>query len=103
MPASGSEHGREVIFVGRLVLGKAQVVMDAKDGILGGEIAQGLDDIEAEDEALDEILEESSGLFVLGAMGGKPFVVVVLAERVQEGEDGREWGHGKRIRSARFR
>jgi len=83
-----------MILVGRLVFGKAHVVVDAKDGVPGGEIAQGLDNIEAEDEALDEVLEERSGLVVLGAVGGKPFVVVVLAERVQEGEDGREWGHG---------
>jgi hypothetical protein len=67
--------------------------VDAKDGIPGEEIAQWLNSIEAEDEALDEILEELSGLFVLGAMGGKPFVVVVLAKVVQEGEDGREWGY----------
>jgi len=43
VPASGSEHGREVIFVGRFVFGEAQVVVDAKDGIPGSEIAQGLD------------------------------------------------------------
>ncbi len=68
--------------------------MDAKDGVLGGEISQGLDCIEAEDEALDEVLEERFCLVVLGAMGGKPFVIVVLAKSVQEGEDGRELGHG---------
>jgi hypothetical protein len=56
--------------------------MDAKDGI------------EAEDEALDEVLEERPGLVVLRAVSFKPFVIVVLAKGVQESEDGREWGHG---------
>jgi hypothetical protein len=69
--------------------------MDAKDGIPGSQIAQGLDGIEAEDEALDEVLEERSGLVVLGAVGRKPFVVVVPAKVVQESEDGRELGHGE--------
>lgn len=81
-------------FVGRLVFGEAHVVMDAKDGVPGSEIAQGLNSIEAEDEALDEVLEERSGLFVLGAVGCKPLVVVVQAKVLQESEDGRELGHG---------
>ena len=80
-------------FVGWLVFGEAHVVMDAKDGVPGCQIAQGLDDIEAEDEALDEVLEERFGLFVLGAMGFEPFVVVVQAKVVQESEDGLELGH----------
>lgn len=80
-------------FVGRLVLGEAHVVVDAKDGIFGGEIAQGLDGIEAEDEALDEVLKERFCLVVLGAVGFEPFVVVVQAKVVQESEDGRELGH----------
>ena len=66
--------------------------MDAKDGIFGREIAQGLDGIEAEDEALDEVFEERFGLFVLGAVGFEPFVIVVLAKVLQESEDGRELG-----------
>lgn len=93
VPAAGSQHGREVALVRRLVLGEAHVVVDAKDGILGGEIAQGLDCIEAEDEALDEVLEERFSLFVLGAVGFEPFVVVVLAKVLQESEDWRELGH----------
>jgi hypothetical protein len=97
VPAAGSEHGREVILVGRPVLGKAHVVVDEKDGVPGGEISQRLDGIEAEDEALDEVLEECFGLVVLGAVGCKPFVVVVLAKVLQESEDGRELGHGKGI------
>jgi len=68
--------------------------MDAKDGVFGGEIAQGLDGIEAEDEALDEVFEERFCMVVLGAVGRKPFVVVVLAKVSQESEDGRELGHG---------
>ncbi|MCX6676862.1 MAG: hypothetical protein NTU95_02815 [Methanothrix sp.] len=68
--------------------------MDAKDGILGGQIAQGLDGIEAEDQALDEVLEERFGLVVLDAVGFKPFMVIVLAKVVQESEDGLELGHG---------
>ena len=81
-------------FVGRLVFGEAHVVMDAKDGIFSREIAQGLDCIEAEDEALDEVLEERFGLFVLGAVGFEPFMVIVQAKVVQESEDGLELGHG---------
>ena len=81
-------------FVGRLVLGEAHVVVDAKDGIFGREIAQRLDGIEAEDEALDEVFEERSSLIVLGAVGCKPFVVIVQAKVVQESEDERELGHG---------
>jgi len=92
-----------VAFVGRLIFGEAHIIVDAKDGILGSEIAQWLDGIEAEDEALDEVLEERSGIFVLGAVGGKPFVVVILAERVQESEDGREWGHENRLWFSGFR
>lgn len=68
--------------VGWLVLGEAHVIVDAKDGILGSEIAQGLDGIEAEDEALDEVFEERFGPVVLWAVGFKPFVVVVLAKVV---------------------
>ena len=94
VPAAGCEHGGEVALVGWLVLGEAHVVVDAKDGIFGSQIAQGLDDIEAEDEALDEVLKERFGLVVLGAVGFEPFVVVVLAKLVQESEDGRELGHG---------
>ena len=71
--------------------------MDAKDGVFGSETAQGLYGIEAEDEALDEVLEERFGLFVLGAVGCKPFVVVVQAKVVQETEDGRELGHGNEL------
>lgn len=93
VPAAGSEHGGKVALVGWLVFGKAHVVMDAKDGILGRQIAQGLDGIEAEDEALDEVFEERFCLVVLGAVGFKPFVVVVLAKGMQESEDGRELGH----------
>jgi hypothetical protein len=83
-----------VAFVGRLVFGEAHVVVDAKYGVLGSEIAQRLDGIEAEDEALDEVFEERSGFFVLGAVGCKPFVVVVQAKVVQESEDGLELSHG---------
>jgi len=83
-----------VALVGWLVLGEAHVIVDAKDGILGSEIAQRLDEIETEDEALDEVLEERSGFFVLGAVGFKPFVVVVQAKVLQESEDGRELCHG---------
>jgi hypothetical protein len=54
--------------------------MDAKDGVPGGEIAQGLDGVEAEDEALDEVFEERFGLFVLGAVGFEPFMVIVQAK-----------------------
>ena len=97
VPAAGSQHGREVAFVGRLVLGEAHVVMDAKDGVFGSETAQGLYGIEAEDEALDEVLEERFGLFVLGAVGCKPFVVVVQAKVVQESEDRLELGHGNEL------
>jgi hypothetical protein len=50
----------------------------------------GQGDIEAEDEALDDVLEEHFGLVVLGAVGGKPLVIVVLAKVVQEREDGWE-------------
>jgi len=94
VPAAGSQNGGEVAFVGRLVFGEAHVVVDAKDGVFGREIAQGLDGIEAEDEVLDEVLEERSCLFVLGAVGCKPFMVIVQAKVVQESEDGRELGHG---------
>ncbi|MDD4446500.1 MAG: hypothetical protein PHN61_02350 [Methanothrix sp.] len=94
MPAAGSEHDREVILVGRFVFGKAHVARDAKDGILGREIAQGQGGIEAEDEAQDDVLEERSGIFILGAVGFKPLMVVVLAKGVQESKDGREVGHG---------
>ena len=80
-------------FVRGLVLGEAHVVVDAKDGIFSREITQGLDGIEAEDEALDEVFEERFGLFVLGAVGCKPFVIIVQAKGVQESEDGRELGH----------
>lgn len=77
MPAAGSEHGGEVAFVGWLVFGEAHVVVDAKDGVLGRQIAQGLDGIKAEDEALDEVLKKQFGLVVLGAVGFKPFMVIV--------------------------
>jgi hypothetical protein len=97
VPAAGSQNGGKVALVGRLVLGEAHVVVDAKDGIFGSEIAQWLDGIEAEDEALDEVLEERFCLVVLGAVGFKPFVIVVLAKVVQESEDGLELGHGKGI------
>ena len=95
MPAAGSQHGGEVALVGWLVFGKAHVVMDAKDGVLGRQIAQGLDGIEAEDQALDEVFKEHFGLVVLRAVGFKPFMVIVLAKVVQESEDGLELGHGK--------
>ena len=68
--------------------------MDAKDGVLGGEIAQGLDGIEAEDEALDEVFEERFGLFVLGAVGFEPFVVVVLAKACRKAKMGGNWDMG---------
>jgi hypothetical protein len=68
--------------------------VDAKDGVLGRHIAQGLDGIEAEDQALYEVLKERFGLVVLGTMGFEPFVVVVQAKVVQESEDGLELGHG---------
>jgi uncharacterized membrane protein len=45
--------------------------------------------------ALDEIFEERSGLFVLGAVGFKPFVVIVLAKVVKKSEDRLELSHGK--------
>ena len=77
--------------------------MDAKDGIFGREIAQGLDGIEAEDEVLDEVFEERSSLIVLGAVGFKPFVVIVQAKVVQETEDGLELGHEDRIVSSSLR
>ena len=95
VPAAGSQHGGEVAFVRRLVFGEAHVVVDAKDGVLGGQIAQGLDGIEAEDQALDEVLKEQFGLVVLGAVGLKPFVVIVLAKVVKKSEDRLELGHGK--------
>jgi len=44
---------------GGLFFGEAHVAMDAKDGVLGSEIAQGQGGIEAEDEALDEVFEDS--------------------------------------------
>ncbi len=94
MPAAGSEHGGEVAFVGWLVFGEAQVVMDAKDGIFGGKIAQGLDGIEAEDEALDEVLKEQFGPVVFCAVRFKPFVVIVLAKVVKKSEDRLELGYG---------
>lgn len=61
-------------------MGEAHVIVDAKDGIFGGKIAQGLDGIEAEDQALNEVLEERSCLVVLGAVGCKPIVIVVQAK-----------------------
>jgi len=94
VPAAGSEHGGEVAFVRRLVFGETHVVVDAKDGVLGSQIAQGLDGIEAKDQALDEVLEERFGLVVLGAVGFKPFMVIVQAKVVQESEDGLELSHG---------
>ena len=94
VPAAGSQHGGEVAFVGRLVFGEAHVIVDAKDGIFSREIAQGPDGIEAEDQALDEVLKERFGLVVLGTTGFEPFVVVVQAKVVQESEDGLELGHG---------
>jgi hypothetical protein len=94
-PAAGSQHGGEVAFVWRLVFGEAHVVVDAKDGVFGSQIAQGLDGIEAEDEALDEVLKELFGLIVFLAMGFKPFMVIVLAKFMQKIEDWLELGHGK--------
>jgi len=94
VPAAGSEHGGEVAFVGWLVFGEDHVVVDAKDGVLGSQIAQGLDDVEAEDQALDKVFKEHFGLVVLGAVGFKPFMVIVQAKVVQESEDGLELGHG---------
>ncbi len=93
MPAAGSEHGREVAFAGRPGFWRSAMSLSiAKDGVPGGEIAQRLDGVEAEYQVLDEVREERSGLVVLGAVGCKPFMVVVLAKGVQEGEDGRELG-----------
>ena len=89
--------------VGRLVLGEAPVVVDAKDGIFSREIAQRLDGIEAEDGALDEVLKERFCLVVLGTVGFKPFVVIVQAKVLQESEDGRELGHEDRIVSSSLR
>jgi hypothetical protein len=80
-----------VHLAGRLIFGEAQVVVDAKDGIFSGEITRGM---ASGDEALDEVFEERFGLVVLGAVGFKPFVVIVPAKVSQEGEDGQELGHG---------
>jgi hypothetical protein len=93
VPAAGSEHGGEVALVGGPVLGEAHVIVDAKDGVFGGQVAQVLDWIEAEDEALDEVLKEQFGPVVLGAMGFKPFVVIVLAKGVEKSEDRLELDH----------
>ena len=69
--------------------------MDAKDGVLGHQIAQGLYGIEAEDQALNEVLKEHFGLIVFCAMRFKPFVVVVLTKIEQKSKDRLELGHGK--------
>jgi hypothetical protein len=65
--------------------------VDAKDGIFSGEITRGM---ASGDEALDEVFEERFGLVVLGAVGFKPFVVVIQTKVVQESKDGQELGHG---------
>ena len=59
VPSAWSQHSGEVAFVGWLVFGEAHIVVDAKDGVFGSQIAQGLDGIEAEDQAQDEVLEDS--------------------------------------------
>jgi len=50
------------------ISGKTQVVVDAEDGILGLQIAQGLDSVESEDQALNELLEEHFRLVVFRTM-----------------------------------
>lgn len=94
MPAARREHSGEVALVVWLVFGEAHVIMDAKDGVVGGQIAQRLDGVKAEDEILDEVFEEQFGPVVLGAVGFKPFVVIVLAKFVKKSEDWLELGHG---------
>ena len=68
-----------MVLVGWIVFGKTHIVVDAKDGIFGRQIAQGLDSIEAEDQARDKVLKELLGSVIIRAVGFKPFVVVVLA------------------------
>ena len=97
MPAAGGENGREMVLVGRHIPGKTHVVVDAEDGVLGRQIAQGLDCVEAEDQALDEILEEHPGLIVFSAMRFEPFMVIVLAELAQKIEDRLELRHENRL------
>jgi hypothetical protein len=75
-----------------LVPGEAHVALDAKDGVLGRQIAGGM---ATGEEGLDEVFKEQFGPFVLWAMGFKSFMVIVQAKVVQESEDGLELGHGK--------
>ena len=51
-----------------------------------------LDGVEAEDQALDEILKDRFGLVVFRAMRFKPFVVIFLAKLAQKIEDCLELG-----------
>ena len=73
-----------MVLVGRHIPGKAQVVIDAKDGVFCRQIAQGLDCIEAEDQALNELFKEHPGLVVFRAVQFEPFVVIVLAKTCAE-------------------
>jgi len=77
---------------GGLFFGEAHVALDCERWHSWRPLPGGQGGIEAEDEAVDEVREERSGLVVLGAVGFEPFMVVVLAKGVQEGEDGRELG-----------
>ena len=97
MLAARCENGCKVVLVRRHIPGKAQVVIDAEDGVFGRQIAQGLDGVESEDQALDELLKDHLGPFVFRAMQFEPFVVIILAKRAQKIEDRLELGHESRL------
>jgi hypothetical protein len=60
-----------VVFVGRHIPGKAQVVINAEDGFPGCQIAQGLDYVEAEDQALDDRIQDDAFRTIRGYCSGE--------------------------------
>ena len=85
LPAEGAEGGGEEGLVGRLVVGEADVAVNAvggSAGCLGGH--RGLPEGHAADYAVDVFGPEGSEFVVFGAVGLKPGAVVVGREAAQE-------------------
>ncbi len=82
LPATAPDQGAEIGLVGRLVLGKAHVAIDARQAVFGGQVLQVVAETQTVDELIDEGLEGGTGGIVGGAVGVEPRPVVVEAEVV---------------------
>ena len=100
-PAAGSNVGAQVGFIRGFIFGEADVAVDARHALPGGQGLQSIGDPEFIDQFIGQALEGAAGGFIIGAVLVEPGFVVVLAQPGQEMQDRFQvrWGWHKRYLS----